>query len=83
RCDGEAEAVDTPIGRVPASGAIDVQGLDVSEADLQELLTVDEGLVKEELPAQHQHLAKFGKNLPAELHQELEALERRLGLGGE
>jgi phosphoenolpyruvate carboxykinase (GTP) len=83
RCDGEADAVDTPIGRLPAPAAIDVEGLDVSEAAMQELLTVDEGLVKEELPAQHQHLAKFGKRLPAELHRELEALEQRLALRGQ
>jgi phosphoenolpyruvate carboxykinase (GTP) len=80
RCDGEADAADTPIGRVPAPGAIDVEGLDVSEADMQQLLTVDERLVKEELPAQHQHLARFGKHLPEELHHEVRALEQRLGI---
>jgi phosphoenolpyruvate carboxykinase (GTP) len=80
RCDDHAEAQDTPIGRVPASGEINVEGLDVSEAQLTELLTVDTGLVKAELPAQHQHLARFGKHLPQELHDELAALEGRLGV---
>jgi phosphoenolpyruvate carboxykinase (GTP) len=80
RCDDEADAVDTAIGRVPAQGAIDVEGMDVSDAAIQELLAVDQHLVKEELPAQHQHLAKFGKQLPEELHGELKALEQRLGI---
>ena len=29
RCDGAAEAVETPIGLVPAAGALDLDGLDV------------------------------------------------------
>jgi phosphoenolpyruvate carboxykinase (GTP) len=80
RCDGDAEAEPTPIGLVPAPGAINVDGLDVSEAQMQELLTVDNELVKQELPAQHQHLARFGRNLPDELHEQLRALEGRLGI---
>src|SRR4051812_5695523 len=80
RCDGEAEAVDTPIGLVPAPGEINTDGLDVSDAQIEELLTVDHRLVKAELAAQHQHLARFGKHLPDELDDELRALERRLGV---
>jgi GTP-dependent phosphoenolpyruvate carboxykinase len=47
---------------------------------MQELLTVDKELVEAELPAQHQHLARFGANLPKELHEQLELLESRLGV---
>ncbi|HEX6711838.1 MAG TPA: phosphoenolpyruvate carboxykinase domain-containing protein, partial [Thermoleophilaceae bacterium] len=80
RCDGEAEAVETAIGLVPAQGAIDTDGLDVSDAQMQDLLEVDTELVEAELPAQHQHLARFGDNLPQELHDQLAALESRLGV---
>jgi phosphoenolpyruvate carboxykinase (GTP) len=80
RCDDEAEAVDTPIGRVPADGSLNTEGLDLGADQLRELLTVDNKLVKEELPAQHQHLARFGKHLPKELHDEICALEERLGI---
>jgi phosphoenolpyruvate carboxykinase (GTP) len=80
RCQGSAEAEDTPIGLVPARGELDTTGLDVSEAQLEELLTVDPELVKAELPAQHQHLARFGGHLPEELHEQLAALEHRLGI---
>ena len=80
RCDDEAEAGETAIGMVPGPGAINTDGLDVSETQMQELLTVDTELVKAELPAQHQHLARFGDNLPQELHDELAAVERRLGV---
>jgi phosphoenolpyruvate carboxykinase (GTP) len=81
RCDDAAEGVETAIGLVPAKGAINTAGLDVSDAHMDELLSVDEKLVKEELPAQHQHLARFGDKLPDELDAQLEALHERLGVG--
>jgi phosphoenolpyruvate carboxykinase (GTP) len=80
RCENGAEARETPIGLVPAEGALDTTGLDVSAERLEELLSVDVELVKTELPAQHQHLARFGDKLPRELHDQLEALESRLGV---
>jgi phosphoenolpyruvate carboxykinase (GTP) len=80
RCDGEAQATETPIGLVPAPDDIELEGLDVSAGQMEELLTVDNQLVKEELPAQHQHLARFGKRLPQELHDQLRQLEGRLGI---
>ena len=36
RCDGKAEAVDTPIGKVPAEGAIDVKGVKVDPTDMKD-----------------------------------------------
>jgi phosphoenolpyruvate carboxykinase (GTP) len=80
RCDGEVDATETPIGKVPTWDAINSDGLDISQEAMTELLTVDHQLVKEELPAQHQHLARFGKHLPQELHDEICALEERLGI---
>ncbi|HXV06347.1 MAG TPA: phosphoenolpyruvate carboxykinase (GTP) [Solirubrobacterales bacterium] len=79
RCEGSAEAVETPIGMVPAPGELDTDGLDVSEGDMAELLRVDPGEWKVELPAMHQHLARFGDHLPDELHAQLRDLEERLG----
>jgi len=79
RCDGEAEAVETPVGLVPAPGALNLEGLDLAPEALEELLTVDPAQVKEELPQVQEHLAKFGDRLPARVHAQLEALEARLG----
>ncbi len=50
RCDGKAAAVDTPIGKVPAEGAIDVKGVKVDAADMKELTSVDKEGWKAELP---------------------------------
>jgi phosphoenolpyruvate carboxykinase (GTP) len=79
RCDEEAEAADTPIGRVPAKGALDLTGLDLSERALDELLEVDPHLWREQLPQVREHFAQFGDRLPGELRRQLETLEARLG----
>ena len=78
RCDGESEAVETPIGLVPATDALDVSGLDLSEDALEQLLEVDPQEWKVQLPQIHQHYAQFGDTLPDELRAQLDALERRL-----
>ena len=79
RCDGEGEAVETPIGLVPAKDALDLSGLDLSEDALEQLLEVDPEEWKVQLPQIHQHYAQFGDTLPDELRAQLDALERRLG----
>jgi phosphoenolpyruvate carboxykinase (GTP) len=78
RCDGEADAVETPIGLVPASGAIETAGLDVSDEDMEVLLRVDRDLWSAQLPQVREHFAQFGDRLPRELRAQLEALEERL-----
>ena len=78
RCDDEADAVDTPIGRVPAAGAIDTSGLEVSDEAMAELLKVDPSEWREQLPQMQEHLATFGDRLPAALRAQLDSLEERL-----
>jgi phosphoenolpyruvate carboxykinase (GTP) len=79
RCNGTAEAIDTPIGKVPAEGALDTDGLDVGEADLKELLRVDTEGWKSEIPSITEHYETFGDKLPGGLKEELGELEKRLG----
>jgi phosphoenolpyruvate carboxykinase (GTP) len=79
RCEGEADAVETPIGLVPAEGDLDTDGLDISAEDLTAVLRVDPDELRAQLPQVKEHLATFGQRLPEEVHRQLEALERRLG----
>ena len=79
RCAGTGAAVETPIGLLPAPGAIPTDGLDVAPADMDELLRVDAAEWRNELPSIEEHYAVFGDRLPATLHDELEALRKRLG----
>jgi phosphoenolpyruvate carboxykinase (GTP) len=79
RCEGAAEAVETPAGLVPAEGAIDTEGLDVSAEQMAELLKVDPAELKLELTAIREHFARFGDRLPKALRDQLTQLEERLG----
>jgi phosphoenolpyruvate carboxykinase (GTP) len=78
RVAGTAEAVDTPIGKLPTADALDTDGLDVSDDDLEALLSVDtEGWIAA-IPQMRDHFARFGDRLPAALNVELDTLEANL-----
>ena len=79
RCNGDAEAVETPIGLVPAEGELNLDGLDISAEAVHELTSVDAEAVKAQLPQVEEHLARFGDKLPTEIRSQLQALEERLG----
>ncbi len=78
RCNGDAEAVETPIGLVPAEGELNLEGLDISPEAVRELTSVDAETVRAQLPQVEEHLARFGDKLPSEIRAQLEALEERL-----
>ncbi len=79
RCDGEAEAVETAIGLVPAPGALNVEGLDIAPEQLEELLAVDTAALKDEIAQVEEYLAQYGSHLPAEITAQLDALKSKLG----
>ena len=76
RCDGDAEAQETPIGLVPGPGALDVSGLDAEL--VAGALSVDLEAARAELDQTHSHLARFGEHLPKPIRAQFEALEERL-----
>ena len=78
RLEGETDAQDTPIGRVPTLGALDVSGLGLSEAQLHLLLTVDPEVWREEATLIGPAYERFGERLPDALWREYEALLNRL-----
>jgi phosphoenolpyruvate carboxykinase (GTP) len=78
RCNGKADAVDTPIGYEPKPEEIDIDGLDIDFDVLKELLNVDVDLWKEETEGIEEFYAKFGDRLPAELNNQLSNLKNRL-----
>ncbi len=75
---GEVDAVDSPIGRLPHTGDIDLSGLELDAATLAELLEVDSTGWRREIARIREHYAQFGQRLPARLREELERLERAL-----
>jgi phosphoenolpyruvate carboxykinase (GTP) len=77
RCDGQADAVDSPVGRLPVAGALDLDGLDISDANMAELLRVDPAIWREEANASAADFKKLG-DVPEALWTEHHALEARL-----
>ncbi|HET7431145.1 MAG TPA: phosphoenolpyruvate carboxykinase (GTP) [Nocardioides sp.] len=80
RLEGQAAAVETPIGHVPAPGALDVDGLDLTDEQVSQALAVDVEEWKAEIPQIQEWFEKFGDQLPAVLWTELDALKARLGM---
>jgi phosphoenolpyruvate carboxykinase (GTP) len=78
RCDEEADAVETPIGRLPTEGSIDTEGLDLSREDLRELLEFDPEAWRAQLPQMHEHLGTFADRLPEAMRRHLARLEEQV-----
>jgi phosphoenolpyruvate carboxykinase (GTP) len=76
RCSGEDDAVETPIGLLPAAGALNTDGLDIDAGRMAGLLAVDPAAWAQEAAAIAGHYEKFGSKLPPELAAELANLEK-------
>jgi phosphoenolpyruvate carboxykinase (GTP) len=77
RCDDEAEARETPLGHVPAPGALPLNGIDPDR--VARALEVDVDEARAELEQTEEHLARFGDRLPQPIRDQFEALKARLG----
>ncbi len=78
RCDGRGGARETPIGRLPHPGDLDLAGLDLPAETVARLLHVDVEAWLEEIPSIREHFTRFGDRLPEALEDELAGLEERL-----
>ena len=79
RVKGQAEAVPTPIGLLPARGAIATEGLDISDETMDELCSVDEQGWIGEASKVRTYLETFGTKLPQELRDEQDKIINDLG----
>ena len=78
RLSGQADATATPIGNLPALGALDTDGLTISDSALELLLSVDTDTWQEEADLTREYFTTFGNHLPEQLWEEHEALLERL-----
>ena len=79
RCEGKVDAVETAIGYVPKAEDICIEGLkDVTLDTIKELLSVDKASWLEDVQNIKDFYAQVGSRVPAELYEELAALEARL-----
>ncbi|HZU57487.1 MAG TPA: phosphoenolpyruvate carboxykinase (GTP) [Actinocrinis sp.] len=79
RLDGRADGVQTPIGVVPTPDALDLDGLEIDDKDLDQLLSVDVEAWRHEAELIPSHFERFGDHLPEALWEEHRALKSRLG----
>lgn len=82
RLEGEAGAVDSPIGRLPRREDLDLGGLDLTDAQLELLLSIDPEIWRAEAALIPDAYAKFGDRLPQALWDQLDALTARLSVVG-
>ena len=78
RLNGTAEADKTAIGYLPNATSLDTSGMQINEADLQAITSVDVDGWREAVPQIRDHYAAFGDRLPSELATALDALESSL-----
>ena len=78
RLNGTAEADKTAIGYLPNATSLDTSGMQINEADLQAITSVDVDGWREAVPQIRDHYAAFGDRLPNELATALDALESSL-----
>ena len=78
RVNGDADAIDTPIGKLPTKDSLDLEGLEVDDADIDTILSLDIDGWKAAIPQIREHYARFGDKLPAALNVEVDTLEAKL-----
>ena len=79
RVAGKVDAKETAIGYVPNADDINIEGLDLSKETLKGLLEVDGPSWKQDIGNIKEFYDLVGERVPAELREELDALDKRLG----
>ncbi len=78
RCEDQVEAEKTPIGYVPFAQDLNLEGLDLSEETLKELLSIDKESWLSDVENIKAFYQQVGDRVPETLKEELKALEERL-----
>jgi phosphoenolpyruvate carboxykinase (GTP) len=79
RCAQRIGAVETPIGYMPRPADLNTQGLNITQAALEELTAVPPEAWRQEVADLRAYLSGFGARLPAQMSAELDALAARIG----
>jgi phosphoenolpyruvate carboxykinase (GTP) len=78
RCNGTADAIETPIGNLPTMDGINFEGLDLTDAQKAELLRVEVDGWLSEIPLINEYYDQYGDRMPEALRVELNELQQRL-----
>jgi phosphoenolpyruvate carboxykinase (GTP) len=78
RVKGKVDARETPIGLIPKFEDLELDGLGISNEQLEKLFAVNQDEWQTELGEVRKFFDSFGDKLPSELRTEYEALIKRL-----
>ncbi len=78
RLENEAEGIDSPVGVLPNREDLPLDGLKISEQDLEALFDVDKGSWLAECDLTEEYFSQFDGRVPPELQAELADLKQRL-----
>nr|KGA06502.1 MAG: phosphoenolpyruvate carboxykinase [actinobacterium acMicro-1] len=78
RVDGDAAVTDLPVGRVPAEGSLNLEGLEIAPSSMEQLFAVDPAMWSAECDLTEGFFDKFGSRLPKVLTAQLQSLRKRL-----
>ncbi|MBG6058587.1 phosphoenolpyruvate carboxykinase (GTP) [Cryobacterium sp. MP_M5] len=78
RVEGKAQAVDTPIGRLPVQGGLDLDGLHLSADAVEQLFHIDHASWLAECDLTEEYFAQFGDRVPPALQAELASVRYNL-----
>ncbi|MCY4533157.1 MAG: phosphoenolpyruvate carboxykinase (GTP) [Gammaproteobacteria bacterium] len=78
RCEGSADAVETPIGNLPTMDSLDLSGINLGQDEIAQLLSVEIDGWLSEIPLIEAYYTQYGDRVPQALRQELNSLRERL-----
>jgi phosphoenolpyruvate carboxykinase (GTP) len=78
RVDGQAEAIDTPIGKIPSYQSIDLSGLAIDQNHFDKMFEIKKNEWLIELKSIRNFYESIGKKLPIQLNHILNNLESRI-----
>eukprot|EP00126_Sphaerothecum_destruens_P004764 Sdes_comp18371_c0_seq6m8163 len=78
RIDKKVNARDSPIGLLPYPEDIDVNGLDISSSNLNDLLKVDSKRLLHDLQDTEEYFSQFGNRLPKGIHRQLNRVATKI-----
>jgi phosphoenolpyruvate carboxykinase (GTP) len=78
RLENEADGLDSPVGVLPNRQDLPLEGLEISESDLDALFDVDKNSWLAECDLTEEYFSQFDGRVPVELQAELADLKQRL-----
>jgi phosphoenolpyruvate carboxykinase (GTP) len=78
RCEGDLGATKTPVGFVPEPDALNLRGLDLDTATVQELLAIDPEVWRQEVDEINTYFDSFNGRVPHGLRQQLSRIKAEL-----